>query len=71
MQYDLKAELKKIGISQKEFSEIVKSHITTVSKWARNETPIPEWAIEFIKHYKKSKAFDEMALKFKELSEKQ
>jgi DNA-binding transcriptional regulator YiaG len=58
--FDLKAELKSIGMNQKDFAEYIEFHTNTVSRWVRKEIEIPKWVKLFITHYKKSKLFDEL-----------
>ena len=47
--YDLKQEIKKLGMTQKEFAAHFGLHRDTVSKWARGITETPEWAKHLIR----------------------
>lgn len=58
--YDLKAEIKALGMTQKEFAELTGTHTNTISQWIRGVNDMPEWVKHFILHYKKSKLFDEL-----------
>jgi DNA-binding transcriptional regulator YiaG len=46
--FDLKAELKSIGMTQKDFAEQIGVSRVTVSDWSRGKTRIPKVAINFI-----------------------
>lgn len=61
--YDLKSEIKELGMTQKEFAEIAGIHTNTISQWIRGITEMPEWVKHFITYYKKSKLFDEIKQK--------
>ena len=63
--FDLKAELKAIGMTQKDFANFIDFHTNSVSRWVRGEMEIPKWVKLLIKHYKKSKLFDELSEKLK------
>ena len=66
--YNLKQEIKKLGMTQKGFAELAGLHTNTVSKWVIGETPIPEWLPKFIHYYKKSKLLDELENNLKEIN---
>jgi len=38
---ELKARLKKLGMSQEQFAESLAMYASTVGRWCRGETPIP------------------------------
>ena len=42
----VKKTCKELGITQKELAERMSIHEETVSKWARNTTDVPQWAIK-------------------------
>jgi transcriptional regulator with XRE-family HTH domain len=46
--FDLKAELKSIGMTQKDFAEEIGVSRVTVSDWNRGKTRVPKIAINFI-----------------------
>jgi transcriptional regulator with XRE-family HTH domain len=58
--FDLKSELKLIGMTQKEFAIFTQVHVNSVGKWVRGELLTPKWVELLIKYYKKSKALDEL-----------
>jgi transcriptional regulator with XRE-family HTH domain len=60
--FDLKAELKSLGMTQKDFAEYVDVHITTVSRWIRGELEIPKMVKILLKNQKKAQLFDEIIL---------
>jgi transcriptional regulator with XRE-family HTH domain len=61
--FNLKEELKSIGMTQKDFAKYIEFHTNTVSRWVRGEDEIPKWVKLLIEHYKKSKLFDELSVK--------
>jgi transcriptional regulator with XRE-family HTH domain len=63
--FDLKAELKSIGMTQKDFAEYTGFHLNSVGRWVRQEIEIPKWAIVLIENYKKAKLFEELTNKLK------
>jgi transcriptional regulator with XRE-family HTH domain len=58
--FDLKAELKSIGMTQKDFAIFTKVHLNSVGRWVRKESETPNWVFLLIKYYKKSKALEEI-----------
>jgi len=67
--FDLKLEIKKLGLTQKEFAEIVGIHQNTITQWIKGIREMPEWIIKFIHYYKKAKILDELDKKLKELKD--
>jgi transcriptional regulator with XRE-family HTH domain len=65
--FDLKKEIKKLGLTQKEFAQIVGIHTNTITQWINGTRKMPEWIINFIKYYKKAKILDEIDKKLQEL----
>ncbi len=61
--FDLKSELKSIGMTQKEFAEFTDVHVNSVGKWVRGNLPTPTWVKLLIKYYKKSQALNELLVK--------
>ena len=57
--YNLKVEIRSLGMSQIEFAKFIGFHSTTVSRWSRGELPIPIWVKILISSYKKAQLFDE------------
>ena len=58
--FDLKAELKSIGMTQKDFAEHIDKNINTISRWVKNEIEVPKVIRLYIETYKKSKILDDM-----------
>ena len=70
MEFDMKNELKSIGMTQKEFADLIEIHKNTVSRWSRGDLPLPHWVKLFISNYKKAQLFDEFDSKFQEIKNK-
>ena len=60
--FDLKAELKSIGMTQKDFAEYVEINQNTVSRWVRGDLPLPKWVKRLIENRKKVKAYENIYL---------
>jgi len=58
--FDLKAELKSIGMTQKDFANYIDAHITTVSRWIRGELETPKLVKLVLENQKKAKLFDDV-----------
>jgi transcriptional regulator with XRE-family HTH domain len=61
-QFDLKAELKAVGMNLTDFANIVDLSPNTVSRWVRGEINTPKWVRLFVINYQKAKLFDDLAL---------
>jgi transcriptional regulator with XRE-family HTH domain len=61
--FDLKAELKSIGMTQREFAKHLESSTNTINRWATGDVKTPKVIKLYLKAYKKAKLYDE--LKFK------
>jgi hypothetical protein len=59
--FDLKAELKSIGMTQKDFAELTDFHLNSVGRWVRGEVPIPKWVIVLIENYRKAKLLEQVS----------
>jgi transcriptional regulator with XRE-family HTH domain len=59
-EFNLKAELKSIGMTQKDFAEYVEINQNTVSRWVRGDLPLPKWVERLIENYKKAQILDNM-----------
>ena len=59
--FDLKMELKSIGMSLSDFAKEIHLTPNTVSRWSRGEINIPKWVEPFLINYKKAKKLDELA----------
>jgi transcriptional regulator with XRE-family HTH domain len=58
--FDLKSELKSIGMTQKEFAEFTNVNQNTVSRWIREDLPMPKWVKLLIENYRKAKVLDDI-----------
>ncbi len=58
--FDLKTELKALGMTQKDFADYININQNTISRWIRGDLLMPKWIELFIFHYKKSKTLDNM-----------
>ncbi len=64
-QFDLKSELKAIGMSQKDFAILTNVHVNSVSRWIRGELETPKWVSLLLKYYKKAKLLEELSITIK------
>ena len=67
--YDLKREIRKLGMTQKEFAQITGLSQNAVSQWVRGERPIPTWVKPFLDCYHKAKTLDSIMLEIEKLKE--
>ena len=44
-----KDALSQLGMSQAKFAERMGIDATTVSRWMQGHTPLPQWAVEYIR----------------------
>ena len=58
--FDLKAELKSLGMSHKDFASFIDVHTTTVSRWVRKELETPKLVKLVLENQRKAKLFDEI-----------
>lgn len=63
----VKRTAKELGISQKELAERLKTSEVSLSRWAKGQIEIPEWALEMFELLKTEKKYHEAKAKFKEL----
>ena len=61
-EFDLKAELKSIGMTQREFAKHIKKTTSTINRWAIGEVKIPQVVKLYIKAYKKNQFCDEFVV---------
>ena len=61
--YDLKAEIRSLGMTQKEFSEHIDKSLPTIARWIKQEAPLPKLIILYIEAYKKAKILDTLSVK--------
>jgi transcriptional regulator with XRE-family HTH domain len=61
--FDLKAELKSIGMTQKDFAEHIKRTPNTINRWVKGEVEIPEIIKLYLQSYRKAKLYDEITFK--------
>jgi transcriptional regulator with XRE-family HTH domain len=61
--FDLKSELKSLGMTQKDFAKHIERTTNTINRWATGEIEIPKVIKLYVKAYKKAKLYDEISLK--------
>ena len=61
--FDLKAELKFFGMTQKDFAEHLEKSTNTVNRWAKGELKVPKVVKLYLEAKKKAKLYDEITLK--------
>ena len=69
--FDLKQEIRKLGLTQKEFAEIAGIHTNTITQWIKGTREMPKWVVKFIHYYKKAKILDELDEKLQELKKEE
>jgi len=57
--FDLKAELKALGMTQKDFANFTGVHLNSVGRWVRKEIKIPKWVSVLVDNYKKVRLFEQ------------
>ena len=63
----IKKTAKELGLTQKELAERLKTSEVSLSRWAKGQTEIPEWALEMFELLKIEKKYNAAKAKFKEL----
>mgnify|MGYP000909240767 CR=1 FL=1 len=61
--FDLKSELKAIGMTQKDFAKHLEKSTNTINRWATGDIEIPKVIKLYIEAYKKAKLYDSFTLK--------
>jgi transcriptional regulator with XRE-family HTH domain len=56
--YNLKQEIKKLGMTQKGFAELTGLSENGISQWIRGTREMPSWVKPFLEFYRKSKTLD-------------
>ena len=56
--YNLKQEIKDLGMTQKGFAEDIGVNQNTVTTWVNGSVPVPKWVKPFIVNYRKAKTLD-------------
>ena len=57
--FDLKQEIKKLGMTQKAFAENIGVGENTVSQWVRGVIDTPKWVYRIVELLHKEKAFED------------
>jgi transcriptional regulator with XRE-family HTH domain len=57
--YDLKREIRKLGMTQKEFAKNIGVAENTVSQWVRGVIDTPRWTIRIVELLHKEKRYEE------------
>ena len=65
--YNLKEEIKKLGMTQKGFAEHIGVSQNTITTWVNKSVPIPKWVNPFIINYRKAKTLDLLLNELKEI----
>jgi predicted transcriptional regulator len=63
--FDLKAELKSIGMTQKDFAEHIDKSVFTITRWVKGDLKIPKLVKLYIKAFKKTKILEELNISVK------
>ena len=63
----IKKTAKELGLTQKELAERLKTSEVSLSRWAKGQIEIPEWALEMFELLKIEKKYNAAKAKFKEL----
>jgi transcriptional regulator with XRE-family HTH domain len=59
-EYNLKQEIKKLGMTQKGFAEHIGVNQNTVTTWVNGSVPMPKWVKLFINYFEKAKTLDNL-----------
>jgi len=62
-EYNLKAEIRSLGMTQKEFAKHIDKSIATIARWIKQEDPLPKLVQLYIQAYKKAKILDTLSVK--------
>ncbi len=62
-EFDLKAELKAIGMTQKDFAEHIDKTANTINRWVLGDIEVPKIIKLYIEAYKKAKLYESVSLK--------
>lgn len=58
--YNLKQEIKKLGMTQKGFAEHIGVNQNTITTWVNGSVPTPKWVRPFLEYYHKAKTLDKL-----------
>lgn len=58
--YNLKQEIKSLGMTQKEFAKYIGVNQNTITTWVNGSISIPKWIYLFIENYHKAKILDSL-----------
>lgn len=64
---EFKEELKKLGISKKEFAKLSGTAYITVNNWNDSNKPIPKWVESWLQNYIKAQTYEEVKDKLYEV----
>ena len=64
----VKETAKELGMTQKALAERIKVDETTMSRWAKEKVPVPDWALEMFELLQTEKKFKEAKEKFNQIS---
>ena len=63
--FDLKAEIKSLGMTQKDFANKIDKSVHTVTRWVKGEVETPTIVRLYLEAYKKAKLFDDFSIQIK------
>ena len=65
-EYDLKAEIRNIGMTQREFAKHIDKSVHTITRWIKQDLKLPKLVILYIESYKKSKLLENLSIHIKQ-----
>ena len=63
-EFNLKEEIKNLGMTQKEFAKHIDKNVHTITRWIKQDIPLPTIVVLYIEAYKKAILFDKLSVKF-------
>ena len=61
--FNLKAEIKSIGMTQRDFAKHIDKSVFTITRWVKNEIEMPKVIELYIKDYKKARLFEQLNIR--------
>ena len=65
--FNLKAEIKNLGMTQKDFAKHIDRNIQTITRWVQGQVEIPKIVILYIEAYKRSKLLESILFEIKNI----
>jgi transcriptional regulator with XRE-family HTH domain len=63
--FDLKSELKNLGMTQKDFANKIDKSVHTVTRWVKGDVETPKLVKLYLEAYRKAKLFDDFSIQIK------